>query len=75
MLTVYKKKGVLLLTRGDTNDYVDQIKPHTKALIESQLNEMQSTNVIMTLWVELELNNRVILRVTLKMHVENPGMP
>lgn len=64
-----------MLTRGDTNDYVDQIKPHTKALIESQLNEMQSTNVIMTLWVELELNNRVILRVTLKMHVENPGMP
>ena len=63
MLIVYKKKGVLLLTRGDTNDYVDQIKPHTKALIESQL------------WVELELNNRLILRVTLKTHVENPDMP
>ena len=75
MLIVYKKKGVLLLTRGDTNDYVDQIKPHTKALIENQLNEMQSTNVIMTLRVELELNNRLILTVTLKTHVENPGMP
>ena len=30
---------------------IDQTKPRVKALTESQLKEMQSINIIMTLWV------------------------
>ena len=39
------------LTKADIDGYVDQIKRRLKALMEDQLNEMQSTKVIMMLWV------------------------
>ena len=38
--------------KADTDSYFDETKPHIKALIEDQLKEMQSTKVIMTLWVK-----------------------
>ena len=37
--------------KTDIDGYFDQTKPYIKALIEDQLKEMQSTKVIMTLWV------------------------
>ena len=37
--------------KADIDSYFDETKPHIKALIEDQLKEMQSTKVIMTLWV------------------------
>ena len=33
------------------DSYFDQTKPHIKTLIKSQLNEMGSPKIIMTLWV------------------------
>ena len=40
--------------KTDIDGYFDQTKPHTKALIEDELKEIQSTKVIMTLWVRWE---------------------
>ena len=37
--------------KADIHSYIDQAKPHIKALIEDQLKEMQSAKIIMTLWV------------------------
>ena len=37
--------------KTDINSYFDQTKPHIKALIKEQLNEMESAKVIITLWV------------------------
>ena len=39
------------LLKGYIDGIDGQVKPHVKALIEDQLKEMQSTKVIMTLWV------------------------
>ena len=39
------------LLKADIDSIDGWVKPHTKALIEDQLKEMQSTKVIMTLWV------------------------
>ena len=38
-------------TKADIDCYFDRTKPHIKALIEDQLKEMQSTKVIMALWI------------------------
>ena len=38
-------------TKADIDSYFDRTKPHIKALIEDQLKEMQSTKVIMALWI------------------------
>ena len=37
--------------KADIDSYIDQTKPHIKALIEDQLKEMQHAKVTMTLWV------------------------
>ena len=49
--------------KTDIDGYFDQTKPHIKALIEGHLKEMQSTKVIMTLWVRWK--KRVKLAITL----------
>ena len=38
--------------KADIDSYFVQAKLHIKALIEDQLKKMQSTNMIMTLWVK-----------------------
>ena len=38
-------------TKADIDSYFYRTKPHIKALIEDQLKEMQSTKVIMALWI------------------------
>ena len=38
-------------SKTDTDSYFDQAKPHIKALIENQLQEMGPAKIIMTLWV------------------------
>ena len=52
MRGAYKRFVVLRLSKADIDDYFDQVKLYVKALIESQLNEIQSTKVIKTLWVK-----------------------
>lgn len=52
MRGAYKRFVVLRLSKADIDDYFDQVKLYVKALIESQLNEIQSTQVIKTLWVK-----------------------
>ena len=47
----YKSLVIPGTPKTDTDSYFDQIKPHIKALIEDQLNEMQSAKVTKTLWV------------------------
>lgn len=42
---------VPVLPKGDMDSYVDWAKPQIKTLIEEQLKSIQSTNVIMRLWV------------------------
>ena len=42
------KSAVPALWRGEIDDNVDQDKPQVKTLIESQLKEIQSTEIIMT---------------------------
>lgn len=42
---------VPVLPKGDMDGYVDWAKPRIKTLIEEQLKSIQSTNVIMRLWV------------------------
>ena len=37
--------------KADDDSYFDQAKPHIKALIGTQLKEMGSAKIIMTLWV------------------------
>ena len=37
--------------KTDIDSYFDQTKPHINSLIENQLKEMGSANIIMTLWV------------------------
>ena len=46
-------KGYLIpgIPRTGINSSVCQVKPHIKVFIKDQLKEMQSTKVIMTLWV------------------------
>ena len=39
------------LPKTDIDSYFHQIKPHFKTLIENQLKQMESTKIIMTLWV------------------------
>lgn len=46
-----RKFVVPVLPKGDMDGYVDWAKPHIKTLIEEQLKSIQSTNVIMRLWV------------------------
>ena len=38
--------------KADTDSYFVRAKPHIKALIEDHLKKMQSTKIIMTLWVK-----------------------
>ena len=40
------------LLKAGIDDINNLVKPHVKALIENQLKEMQSTKVIMILWVK-----------------------
>ena len=47
----YRSFVMPCLTKADIDGYVDQIKRRLKALMEDQLNETQSTKVIMMLWV------------------------
>ena len=47
----YIRFVILGLTKTDIDSYFDQGKPHIKTLIETQLKEMWSANIIMTLWV------------------------
>ena len=42
------------LLKADIDGIYGRVKPHVKALIEDQLKDMQSTKVIMTLWVGLK---------------------
>ena len=42
------KSAVPALSKGEIDDNVDQDKPQVKTLIESQLKEIQSTEIIMT---------------------------
>ena len=50
------------LSKSDADDFFDQVKPHVKALIESQLKERQSTKFIMTLWVRWKKPMKSLLR-------------
>ena len=43
------KDAVPRLTKGDNDSDVGQVKPQVKTIIESQLKEIQSTKIIMTL--------------------------
>ena len=47
----YKSFMILGILKADIDGYFDQIKLLIKALIEDQLKEIQSTKVIITLWV------------------------
>ena len=40
------------IPKADIDSYFVQAKLHIKALIEDQLKKMQSTNIVMTLWVK-----------------------
>ena len=40
------------LPKADVDSYIEKVKPYVKSLIEKQLGEMNSTKVIMTLWVK-----------------------
>lgn len=50
----YKSFVVPWLLRDDIDGNVGQVKSHIKALVQNQLRQIQSTNVIMTLWLRLE---------------------
>ena len=50
----YKSFVVPWLLRDDIDGNVGQVKSHIKALVQNQLRQIQSTNVIMTLWLWLE---------------------
>ena len=50
-------------------DYLDQAKPHTNALIEDQLKEIQSAKVIVSLWVRWKKYVKLAITLDLK-HVE-----
>ena len=50
----YRSFVIPKVPKGNMDGYLDQAEPHTKALIEDQLKEMQSRNVIKTLSVRLK---------------------
>ena len=47
----YRNFLILGTPKVDIDSYIDKAKPHITTLIEDQLKEMQSSKVIMTLWV------------------------
>ena len=47
----YRSFAIPSGSKKDTDSYFDQAKPHIKALIENQLQEMGPAKIIMTLWV------------------------
>ena len=58
----FKSFVVPELSKADADDFFDQVKPHVKALTESQLKERQSTKFIMTLWVRWKKPMKSLLR-------------
>ena len=59
----YKSFIISGLPKAEIISYLDQSKPHIKALTEDQPKEMQFTKVIITLWIRLK--KAVSLSITL----------
>ena len=47
--------------KADIDSYFDQANSHIKALIEDQLKEVQSTKMMMTLWVKWKKSVKSVL--------------
>ena len=59
----YRSSVITGTPKADIDSYFNRPKPHIKALIEDQLKKIQSTKVIMALWVRWK--NPVSLAITL----------
>lgn len=63
----YRSSGIPGVIKADIDSYLDQAKPHTKALTEDQLRKMYSAEVITTLWVK----RKELVKLAITLHSED----
>lgn len=63
----YRSSGIPGVIKADIDSYLDQAKPHTKALTEDQLRKMYSAEVITTLWVKW----KELVKLAITLHSED----
>ena len=59
----YRSFAIPGAPKTDIDSYFDQTKPHIKTLIKNQLKEMESANIIMTLWVIWKMPIKLLIEL------------